>query len=353
MSRIPLLYILHSGNLYGTERMALATAEGLADRFDCVILSPEGPAQAEAGRIGLKALAFGSTTELARLIRPTFAASHKVAVIATGVSHSLAAIALNAVYRRQMVHLHVVHGGTDERLSYGRKRLLNHSAALLVAVSNFVKDRLVANGSRGDKIHVIENFLPESRVAKFLQRGQFVSSGIRKIVVNSRIDPIKRVDLLFSAMEHEPLLRELQIRVLGTGWELDNLRARAVANYPNITLVGFTTEVEQELAGADLLVHLCPAEPFGLAILEAMAAGVPVVVPDSGGAGSLVEDGVSGFRFSANDVGSLSEKLLQIRRTSAAGQNQIAANARLLLNTRFSATARIDDYRTLLEAGLA
>ena len=41
---IPLVYALHSGNLYGTERMALATLQGLRDRFDPVLLAPPGPA---------------------------------------------------------------------------------------------------------------------------------------------------------------------------------------------------------------------------------------------------------------------------------------------------------------------
>ena len=40
MNRIPLIYALHSGNLYGTERMALATAAGLSDRVDPSILAP-------------------------------------------------------------------------------------------------------------------------------------------------------------------------------------------------------------------------------------------------------------------------------------------------------------------------
>lgn len=353
MSRIPLLYMLHSGNLYGTERMALATAEGLSDKFECVILSPDGPVQAEATRIGLKAQSFSSAFELAQLIRPTFAKSKNLAVIATGVAHSLAAISLNAVYRRRMAHLHVVHGGTDERLSYGRKQLLNRSSALLVAVSSFVKERLIANGSCEKKIHVIENFLPNSRVSDCLRRASFSLGGVRKIVVISRIDPIKRVDLLLTAMDHEPLLSNLQIRVLGTGWELESLRARAGRTHPNITFAGFTADVEKELADADLLVHMCPAEPFGLAILEAMAANVPVVVPDRGGAGSLVSDGVSGFRFRADDAASLSEKLLQIGRSPAAGLNRIVENARLLLGTRFAATARINDYCSLLEEGLS
>ena len=37
---IPLIYALHSGNLYGTERMALSTAAGLLDRFTPLIMRP-------------------------------------------------------------------------------------------------------------------------------------------------------------------------------------------------------------------------------------------------------------------------------------------------------------------------
>ena len=48
--------------------------------------------------------------------------------------------------------------------------------------------------------------------------------------------------------------------------------------------VAVASAVAAAIADADLLVHLCPVEPFGLAILEAMAAAVPVLVPNSGGA---------------------------------------------------------------------
>ena len=53
-----LLYALHSGKLYGTERMALATANALRDSFDCVMMAPEGPALAESRRVGFEAVAF-------------------------------------------------------------------------------------------------------------------------------------------------------------------------------------------------------------------------------------------------------------------------------------------------------
>ncbi len=158
MSRIPLLYVLHSGNLYGTERMALATAEGLADQFDCVIVSPPGPVEKEALRLGFGTLSFSSPLQLLKVLRPFFASYPAMGVIATGVSQSLAVIGLNKLYNRRVSHLHVVHGGTDERLSYGRKRLLPRSEATLVAVSAFVKQRLIANGSAEESIRIIEKF---------------------------------------------------------------------------------------------------------------------------------------------------------------------------------------------------
>ena len=51
----------------------------------------------------------------------------------------------------------------------------------------------------------------------------------------------------------------------------------------------------------DLLVHTCAEEPFGLVVLEAFAAGVPVLVPNAGGSASLVCDGDTGFHFAASE----------------------------------------------------
>jgi glycosyltransferase involved in cell wall biosynthesis len=260
MNRIPLIYALHSGNLYGTERMALATAAGLSDRVDPSILAPEGPVFAEVERMGLRGQAFNSAADFARRIRPAFASASHIAFIATGVAHSFCAIGLNTLDRRHLSHLHVVHGGTDERLSYGRKKHLNRSSAILVAVSQFVKERLIANGTRNDKLQVIENFLPEARVENCLHRSAFNGVPVTRALVISRIDPIKRVDLLLDALDREPALRNLQIRILGTGWGLESLRERAKRTHPNVNFACFVDDVESELATSDLLVHLCPKD---------------------------------------------------------------------------------------------
>jgi len=139
--------------------------------------------------------------------------------------------------------------------------------------------------------------------------------------------------------------------VLGAGWDLDALRARAAGRNPNVSFAGFVHEVPRELAASDLFVPLCPVEPFGLAILEAMAAGVPVLVPDSGGAAGLVDEGVSGFHFQANQAASLAARLRDLGGASPERLNDVASGARRALATRFSAHSGTEAYRRLLHQG--
>ncbi|MBK1643671.1 glycosyl transferase [Thiocapsa imhoffii] len=342
-----LVYVLHSGNLYGTERMALATLEGLRDDFSPLLCSPAGPVIAEAQQRGVATCVFENPRDLAQILRRELAQHRDVCFAATAVTHSVLFAALNLFYRRRGVHVHMVHGGTDERDSYGRKKVLNGMGSIFVAVSDYVRERLIANGARAARIRVIENFLSPEDVATRPRRPPFSRPGVRRVLVVSRIDPIKRVDLLLECLDRHADLNALNVRILGTGWDLEALRERARATHPNVTFVGFSDQVPRELAEADLLLHLCPVEPFGLALLEAMAAGLPVLVPNSGGAGSLIEDGVSGLHFHANDADDLARRLVELRTAEAAMLNQLVAAADRQLASRFSAAARIEDYRRL------
>ncbi len=343
-----LIYALHCGNLYGTERMALTTAAGLRADFDAIILAPPGPLHDEARRLGFAAQAFTSTRGFTRTLFALLTRPCRVAFVATSVVQSFAFAALNLVCRRAAAHIHVVHGGTDERLSYARKHWLGLLGIKLTAVSAYVKERLQAHGVAPRDIVVIENFLAPERLQAAPQRAPFAASGIRRALVVARVDPIKRIDLLLDAFDLEPALQQLPVRVCGTGWQLDELRMRAAARNPNVTFAGFIAAIEAELAATDLLIHTCAEEPFGLAILEAMAARVPVLAPDAGGAGALIADGVSGFHFRANDARALADQLLRLLHADADELNRVVAGGSASLATRFSPTARLADYLNLL-----
>lgn len=343
-----LIYALHSGNLYGTERMALTTAAGLRADFDAVILAPPGPVHDEARRLGFAAHAFTSSRDFICTLFTMLARPCRIAFVATSVVQSFAFAALNLVCRRAAAHIHVVHGGTDEQLSYARKRWLAPLGIKLTAVSAFVKERLQAHGVAPADIVVIENFLAPERLQALAQRVPFVANGIRRALVVARVDPIKRVDLLLDAFDLEPALQQLPVRVCGTGWQLEELKARAAERNPNVTFAGFIADIEAELAATDLLIHTCAEEPFGLAILEAMAARVPVLAPDAGGAGALITNGISGFHFRANDVRALADQLLRLLQADADELNRVVAGGSAALATRFSPAARLADYRNLL-----
>jgi glycosyltransferase involved in cell wall biosynthesis len=342
---LPLIYILHSGNLYGTEQMALATVQGLRHQFHPVLLAPPGPVHAVAQQMGLSIHEFSSPLELAKQVLPVFRSHQEVKVIATGVSQSLVAHMLGNVFGTRMTHLHIVHGGTDERLSYGRKALLKHLPVELVAVSAFVKQRLVAHGCLPERVHVIENFQthPASAV-----RPAFRAPGIHRVAVISRTDPIKRVGMVLEALARYPHLQSLHIEVFGAGSDFDLLKAQS-REFSNLTLHGFVPNASHLLSQFDLLLHTCAEEPFGLAILEAMAAHVPVLAPNAGGAGSLIDNEITGFLFPANDSHGLARVLARLQSESADTLNRVVDAAASTLKTRFSPERGLKQYLALLE----
>ncbi|GAA4683798.1 glycosyltransferase [Nocardioides nanhaiensis] len=88
--------------------------------------------------------------------------------------------------------------------------------------------------------------------------------------------------------------RPVQLDVYGAGPHRDELEQ--LAGSAPVRFHGFVAgrrELSRALAAADVALSVCPGETFGLAVLEALASGTPVVTADRGGARELV-DGASG-----------------------------------------------------------
>ncbi len=363
--RIPLIYTIYTSGYYGTEQMSLATAWGLRDRFAPTIISPPGPASAAAREMGFEVIESSSATATegirdvdhlgySSILAKLLSRHRRLGFISTHPGHALCFLAVNAMYRRKAAQLHVQHGPPD--ITFAIRGVLNVRSITTVAISKYSKDRLVATGLRQARVKLIENFITEERVKNAPTRESFSASGIRHVAIVSRIVPVKRIDVLLEALEREPRLNEICFHVYGSGMDGDpyaqSLMRRATRNNLNVRFEGYRDDISARLAQADALVHLCPSEPFGLAILEAMIAGIPVIVPDTGGAGSVVENGVSGLHFSANDSQSLVKVVTQLRSAGVNELNRFVHAGRLAIETRFSARERLNDYRQLLMASL-
>jgi glycosyltransferase involved in cell wall biosynthesis len=349
--RQPLLYILHSSNLHGTERVALDTAIGLKDEFEPILFGPPGPAMEEAERLGFQAVRFQGAKNFAKSLRPFFGKYESFTYVATGVMHSIVCLALNMVYRREVLHYHIVHGGSSDRDSYERKKLLNYTGVRFITVSDWTKQKLVSYGTRAELIDVVPNSIPADRIAAFPRRGVFEAAGVRNAITVCRLDPMKRVDTLLDALDRgEKELSGISFTVYGLGSETDALRKRAAERHPNVHFPGYSGEIPRLMAEADLLVHTCPVEPFGLVILEAMAAGLPVLVADAAGPGAIVQDGENGFKFRAEDPDDLARQLARLRTAPAELMNRIVAGGRRTVEQTYSSGKMLAKYRDLFSA---
>lgn len=98
-----------------------------------------------------------------------------------------------------------------------------------------------------------------------------------------------------------------------------------------VRITGFVPDVAAVMAACSVVV--CPSvrEPFGLVVVEAMAAGAAVVVSDSGGPAEIVEDERSGLHFRTGDPVSLAQAVLRLlgerglrEQLAAAGRTRVA-----------------------------
>jgi glycosyltransferase involved in cell wall biosynthesis len=225
--------------------------------------------------------------------------------------------------------------------------VLNFFYITFIAVSNWSKKQLIDFGVR-NRIEVIGNFIAPAKLFGIPKRPPYTGAGVRNVIVVSRVDHLKRVDLLLDALDRRQRdLCDMSFRILGSGPELENLSQRARSAHPNVEFVGFSGDVAGEMAKADLLLHLCPVEPFGLVVLEAMAAGLVAMVPDRGGVAALVRDGVSGFTFRANDADHLAARLVSLKKAPADLFDRMVADADRRVHTEFSAESSIRRYREL------
>lgn len=105
-------------------------------------------------------------------------------------------------------------------------------------------------------------------------------------------------------------------------------RADALGLDGRVEFTGFSDAPENELARLDVLVHASVVpEPFGLAVAEGLAAGIPVVAARAGGPAEMIEHDVDGLLYEPGDADALAAELLRL-----AGDDELRA--------RIGATAR-------------
>jgi alpha-1,6-mannosyltransferase len=113
------------------------------------------------------------------------------------------------------------------------------------------------------------------------------TSGASILVYAGRLAPEKNLALLFDAFEQLTARSNYRLVVAGDGIERSRWEQLCAARVTGrVSFLGYIKtkeELADLLANADAFIHPNPREPFGIAPLEAMASGLPLIVPNAGG----------------------------------------------------------------------
>ena len=200
--------------------------------------------------------------------------------------------------------------------------------------------------------HVIPNFVDPDQ---FQPRAASSSAERpeRTIVHVSTLRPVKRAPDCVDVLAHVVARMPCRLIVVGDGPDAAAVRDRAAERGVAgcVELAGEQLRVADFLARADVLLMPSASESFGVAALEAMSCGVPVVASRAGGVPEVVEDGVCGRLLPVGDVDGMATAVLGIladrRRARAMGE----AGRRIAIE-RFDVTRIVPRYASFYrEAG--
>jgi glycosyltransferase involved in cell wall biosynthesis len=199
------------------------------------------------------------------------------------------------------------------------------NAEAVITVSDFVRREVIKCDVPRENVHVILNGInPEafhrSLFNKKLMRKEFgIPQGAKVVLMIARFAPNKRHDVMLAAAEivrtHIPSLQLVLVGEVLDAPEYyesirDQIEARGLQNA--VTFLEFQPDIRKIEATADAVVLCSDREPLGICVIEAMAMEIPVIVSDSGGTQEIVQDGRTGYVFSAGDANALAKRTIEV-----------------------------------------
>jgi glycosyltransferase involved in cell wall biosynthesis len=214
----------------------------------------------------------------------------------------------------------------------GLQRAAYTCAHRVVANCRAAADRLLRERVAPHKIAIVKNGLdlPDDRPPR--------ARDLRRVVVVANLRPEKGHDVLIDAAS-EVLRRfpDARFELVGGGAERAALAARATERgvAHAFTFLGHRDDVPERLATADMFVLPSRSEAFPNALLEAMAAGLPVVASSVGGVLELVENGRNGFLVPAGNAFALADRICRLMADPSLGR-RLGVAARADVEARYS-----------------
>jgi glycosyltransferase involved in cell wall biosynthesis len=345
---IRLVAYTNSETVGGAERCLMTILAGLPPSFHITVAATD-PAVGEAVAAGCGAAAISPVQAPTGFWDVGAVAAHRrvlrglrpqlcVVNLQTPYSGLHATLAALLVPRLRVVAVEHLPLPSRSRAAHRLKRATSRRLAAHVAVSEATADSIAREaGLRRERMHVVRNGVSEPA-------GGTMELGPSRPVVGGmgRLDRQKGFDVLVDALA---LLPGVSAVVAGDGPERGALERRAHDRgiEDRFTLLPWTAETGPFLRALDLFLLPSRYEGLPLALLEAMAAGTPVVAADVGAVNEAVVAGTSGLLVPPDDAPALAAAVRQLLDDEAA-RKRLAAGAREAWRSQFTAERMQESY---------
>lgn len=369
------LHLLESGGLYGAERVVLnlSAAMRAAGEFEpvvgCIVQDPDEPSALydEARRLGIAAEKvllrnFGLAADVP-------VAARRWARLGVGLVHShgyKATVfgsfvrALRPVPMTATCHLWFIGPRTPRKMRamVAAELRLYRRFRTVVAVSSEIRGVLVRAGVDGDRVRVIANGIPvdvtpPGEAARAALRASLGATAETCLVLNAgRLTAQKDQATLLRAVGTAPGGgRPLRCVVAGEGELREVLGGEIAGNgwSERVALLGFRDDVPALLGAADVFALPSLDEGMPMILLEAAAAGLPIVATPVGDIPTLVVDGRNGLLVPPGDASALCSALLRLRDEPGLAA-RLGAAARDEVRRRHSSEAMYASYAEVYRA---
>jgi glycosyltransferase involved in cell wall biosynthesis len=351
---IHVVHVVFSLDVGGQERVILDLARGAiarGHRATVLSLSEGGTLRERFAGIPVETVASGTgfhpSTMLRvgarfRRLRPDVVHTHNRTPMIYG------ALAARALRVRRMIH--TKHGASDGGREVGvLSRLYDQYVAVSEDSATIARDR---ERVPARLVRVIPNGIDvrgyqRDAVARRRVRSELgLSEGACLVGTVGRLVPEKNYGLLIDAMA-ELLGRDVHLAFAGGGPEADALQAQVpAAKRAFVHWLGIRHDIPALLSAFDVFALSSRTEGLPLAVIEAMAAGLPVACTAVGGLPKVVEAGVTGELVPAGDRAALARCLGELARDPAR-RERLGEAAQQAADARFSMERVVDDYLAL------
>ena len=248
--------------------------------------------------------------------------------------------------------------GATERLRTVKNLIIRNLVSRIVVVAEFMKDDYVSKGKySSDKMMTVYNGIdfadiPEERLAALRQELHIDDNDVIVGNVANFRPPKGHQHLIDAARRVCDEADRVKFLLIGEDRKGKVIRERTEEQVADlgladkVKLLGFREDVAALLRIMDVFVLASISEGLPLSVVEAQAAGAPVVATNVGGLAEIVSEGKSGFLVPPGDAAALAERILALVRDPRL-RERISAEGRRSAMEKFSMATMITRYQDL------